>query len=137
MSVLKTNVLLPLRAISAAVLVALPLAGCVMDDLEADDRPTAYRLEDRYPIKVSGGRAHTKPCGNWTKDATETASNEMFPNHGCAVQANIAAMVADPNDLVRPDTMSMAPGASRAAAVRKINEGQNTNSTTRSIFSIF
>lgn len=41
-------------------------------------------------------------CGQWREDATETESNMMSPNHGCAVQANIAAMVADPSTLNVP-----------------------------------
>ncbi len=66
-----------------------------------------YSGSSMSPVKVSFTRAYakTEPCGDWSRDATQTRSNEMSPNHGCAVQANIAAMIANPNDLEVPGAM--------------------------------
>ena len=47
--------------------------------------------------------------------------NELLPNHGCAVQANIAAMTAYPQDLVKLRRMSRAPAESRVAAVKALS----------------
>ena len=44
------------RTALLALLVAAPLAGCAMDDLEADDTFAAYRVEERYPTQLSGGQ---------------------------------------------------------------------------------
>jgi pilus assembly protein CpaD len=41
-------------------------------------------------------------CGQWNQDTTETENNMLASNHGCAVQANIAAMVANPETLSVP-----------------------------------
>lgn len=81
--------------------------------------------------------AVTRPCGTWDTNLADSADNAPNSNHGCAIQANIAAMVVNPNDFEAPKTMSPSPAASRAQAVSKINNGQSTNTATRSIFSLF
>ena len=48
----------------------------------------------RVEISFVSYVAHTEPCGDWSVDASETASNLPMPNFGCAVQHNVAAMVA-------------------------------------------
>ncbi len=61
--------------------------------------------------------AKTKPCGDWSVDAGETMKNEHLPTHGCAVQANIAAMVADPSTLVVPVAVAPAYASTRTKAI--------------------
>lgn len=60
------------------------------------------------PIRLSyvSTYAKTKKCGDWSEDATDTAENQLALNHGCAVQANIAAEVANPETLVVPATVT-------------------------------
>ena len=45
-------------------------------------------------------------CGQWPEDLTDTQENMLTANHGCAVQANIAAMVANPETLSVPASVS-------------------------------
>lgn len=52
--------------------------------------------------------AHTEPCGDWSSDWGFTLTNKLPSNFGCAVNQNVAAMVADPRDLITPKPM--APG---------------------------
>ncbi len=40
--------------------------------------------------------AVTEECGDWSSDLTNTSRNEPYPNLGCSIQSNIAAMVANP-----------------------------------------
>ncbi len=80
--------------------------------------------------------AHTKPCGDWSVDATDTGQNQHMSNHGCAVQANIAAMVADPEDFVTPQPVTPVPAPNGTAAIKKISDGSGS-ATGRSLFSIF
>jgi pilus assembly protein CpaD len=47
-------------------------------------------------------------CGDWSTDLASTAGNLPHPNFGCAQQRNLAAMVADPRDLLTPD-MTVTP----------------------------
>ncbi|MPZ55796.1 MAG: pilus assembly protein CpaD [Rhizobiales bacterium] len=50
--------------------------------------------------------AEAGPCGLWPADVGPTAraylQNKPYWNHGCASQRNLAAMVANPADLVQP-----------------------------------
>ena len=50
------------------------------------------------------GQAPTA-CGDWSEDLAFTMENQTSKNFGCAVQHNIAAMVADPRDLLGPRPM--------------------------------
>jgi len=70
--------------------------------------------------------AHTDACGNWTEDADATTDNLPMPDFGCAVQHNVAAMVADPRDLVTPRDMSPADAARRATIIKQYETGQTT-----------
>jgi pilus assembly protein CpaD len=51
-------------------------------------------------VIVSRTRASVPNCPNWSIPSQPNSQNRMMPNFGCAVNANIAAMVADPQDLV-------------------------------------
>jgi pilus assembly protein CpaD len=56
------------------------------------------------PVRVSyyAIRASTGKCGRWPDDLTNTSENKHYANFGCASQNNLAAQVANPNDLVGP-----------------------------------
>ena len=41
-------------------------------------------------------------CGNWSENLAVTYDNQPHPNFGCTAQHNLAAMVANPRDLVTP-----------------------------------
>ncbi len=70
--------------------------------------------------------AHSDECGDWSQNAGDTASNLPMPNFGCSTQHNIAAMVADPRDLVEPRTMDPADAKRRAVVTGKYEQGQIT-----------
>ncbi len=42
------------------------------------------------------------PCGAWQEDLAEMRENRNYANFGCATQKNLAAMVANPADLLAP-----------------------------------
>ena len=45
-------------------------------------------------------------CGNnWSENLASNSSNVGHPNFGCANQHNLAAMVANPADVLGPRTM--------------------------------
>jgi pilus assembly protein CpaD len=72
--------------------------------------------------------AHTDPCENWTQDAEDTGDNTPMPNFGCSVQHNIAAMVADPRDLVAPRGMDAGDATRRETVVGTYEKAQATAS---------
>jgi type IV pilus biogenesis protein CpaD/CtpE len=105
----------------AVVAVSAALAGCALDDFAKDDSFEPYGGSKQHPIKVVNGKASVEKCGDWSENVLENGDNLMMPNHGCAVQSNIAAMTAYPNDLVRARRMSRPPAIGRVAAVKKIS----------------
>lgn len=61
-------------------------------------------------------------------DMSDISKNEELPTIGCAVNTNLAAMIADPADL-RGDTAIGAPDTARTSDVfEKYQTGQDTNS---------
>ena len=75
--------------------------------------------------------AKTKPCGDWSTDASETHLNEHLTSHGCSVQANIAAMVADPSTLIVPVAVAPAIASTRTKVVGSL-DAITTSSTSSS-----
>lgn len=51
-------------------------------------------------VVVSRTRASVPGCPNWDRPAAPDFDNQQMPSTGCAVNGNLTAMVADPQDLV-------------------------------------
>jgi pilus assembly protein CpaD len=51
-------------------------------------------------IIVSRTRAEVPGCPNWSRPSQPNYNNRMLSNFGCGVNSNLAAMVANPEDLV-------------------------------------
>jgi pilus assembly protein CpaD len=51
-------------------------------------------------VVVSRSRASVPGCPNWSVPSQPNIENATMSNFGCAVNANLAAMVANPEDLV-------------------------------------
>jgi type IV pilus biogenesis protein CpaD/CtpE len=115
------NLKLPQTAFAAFLALAtLALSGCITDDAMNDDGiRNPYQSPVAYPLQAMRGKGDK--CGNWPEDLTETSQNTAYVNHGCAVQANIAAEIADPSTLYRPHATDLPLGANAAAAVRNMN----------------
>jgi pilus assembly protein CpaD len=52
-------------------------------------------------IVVTRSTASVPNCPNWSKTTEANYNSGTHPNYGCAVNGNLASMVADPEDLVR------------------------------------
>lgn len=50
-------------------------------------------------VVVSRTRAEVPNCPDWSRKSQPNFEERTMPNFGCAVNSNLAAMVADPNDL--------------------------------------
>lgn len=61
--------------------------------------------------------ASTKECGDWSHNLANTYKNELFPNMGCAMQNNVAAMVSNPDDLLAPRASPPVRSAARDPAM--------------------
>ena len=51
-------------------------------------------------VVVSRTRASVPNCPNWSRPGAPSTANEMMSNFGCGVNSNLAAMIANPEDLV-------------------------------------
>ncbi len=98
--------------------------------------PSLASVRISYP-KVA---AQAGPCGLWPRDIGPTFNRDYFENqpywnYGCATQRNLAAMVANPSDLVQPRGETAAYTARRTVVVDKYRQGSATStqySTTSS-----
>ncbi|HEX3430265.1 MAG TPA: CpaD family pilus assembly protein [Rhizomicrobium sp.] len=84
--------------------------------------------ETRVEIGYIAYAARTDGCGNWSEDASDTAQNLPMPDFGCSVQHNVAAMVADPRDLVAPRGMGPSDATRRQTVVGTYEKAQSTGS---------
>ena len=51
-------------------------------------------------VVVSRSSATVPNCPNWSAKSDTNLNNATYPNYGCAVNSNLAAMVADPEHLL-------------------------------------
>lgn len=71
--------------------------------------------------------ASTKPCGDWSTNMANNPLNEPYPDFGCSVQQNIAAMVANPDDLVSARAMGPTYSKSQIPVVDNYQSGAWTD----------
>ena len=86
--------------------------------------------QDNAPVILSFMRyvATASACGDWSDDASTSYANTRMPNHGCATQNNLAAMVLDPRDLEVPRTLDPADVGRRQKVIADYRAGQSTGS---------
>ena len=99
-----------------------------------------YRTQDPVrlgTIRVNYPRmaAETGPCGLWPEDIGPTSdpvywSNRPHWNHGCASQRNLAAQVANPEDLVQPRAEGPVLASRRSTVTDKYRKGEATATQT-------
>jgi pilus assembly protein CpaD len=88
-----------------------------------------YRADGREaPVRVSYLRyvAEGPVCGAWPTNLADQRDNGNYPNFGCANQKNLAAMVANPADLLGPRTESDRPSERRDTVWGKYVKGESS-----------
>ena len=87
----------------------------------------------RVAVNYIAYTAHTQACGEWTENESFTMDNRTPKNFGCSIQQNIAAMVADPRDLLGPGPMGPVDTARRATVTARVtNSARGAVSRTQS-----
>jgi pilus assembly protein CpaD len=113
---------------SHEITAALVRAGFAAHAVEK--RPyLAEPVNDAAPIRLSYPRmvAHVPhQCGQWPNQALGDNSNADYWNFGCATQANFAAMVANPTDLVAPPEIGAPDATRRSKVLSKYRKGEKT-----------
>lgn len=82
--------------------------------------------DNRVELGYMTYEARVEPCGNWSKNLASTEENDTAPDLGCSVQHNIAAMVADPRDLVEPHREDGSDAMRRATIMTHYEKGEPT-----------
>jgi len=104
----------------------VPATGIGVRPYRANGKRLAT-LRLNYPkVKAIAG-----PCGLWPEDLGATYDpwhyeNRQYWNFGCASQRNLAAMVADPADLVQPRAETPIYEEKRAVGIDKWRKGQSS-----------
>jgi pilus assembly protein CpaD len=60
--------------------------------------------DSQPPVRVSYSKvvASAGACGRWPDDLMKNSENKHYADFGCSYQRNLAAQVANPNDLIGP-----------------------------------
>ncbi len=95
-------------------------------------RVAGYPADDATAQPVIVGfqvyTAQGPTCGSFGNLA-RSAGNTPYDNFGCALAANIAAQVANPQDLISPRDMTPADAARRGVVLGKYRNGDPTSTT--------
>ncbi len=93
-------------------------------------RLSARDTDADAPLTVSYERYSVKlpECGDFSKTMTTEPRNLVSPNYGCSTQRNIAAMIANPADLVRMRGQTPADAERRSLVIQNYQQGKVTES---------
>lgn len=84
------------------------------------------------PIILSFSRyeAQAPECAPlWQQDLGHQSNNQPWESFGCSMQANLAAMVEDPADLLHPRTMDPRDSDRRDTVMEAYRAGEQTHAT--------
>lgn len=88
----------------------------VRDDVQAQAARYGLLVSDEVPVTgapiapgtvrivVSRMKAAVPGCPDFSRNSSTDFQNNTSPNHGCGVNSSLAAMIANPTDLVRGQT---------------------------------
>ncbi|HRX38032.1 MAG TPA: CpaD family pilus assembly protein [Parvularculaceae bacterium] len=100
----------------------------------SDITGSSYRAADDRGTKLIVSYTHyvatPSACGVWAGVKARDYANMHTPNFGCATQNNIAAMLADPHDLIAPADETPPDSTARIRGVQAYREGAVTVSET-------
>lgn len=84
--------------------------------------------DPRAPVLVGFDtvRAVVPQCGTSWTSLTRSGSNAGYGNFGCAVNANLAAQIANPRDIVQPRAMTPVDAGRRAVVFDHYRQGTPT-----------
>jgi len=82
--------------------------------------------QDNLRIVVTRSSASVPGCPNWDSKSAINPQNSTSSNYGCATNSNLAAMVADPNDLIKGARNDRHDPSAATRAIRTYREKPQT-----------
>jgi pilus assembly protein CpaD len=77
-------------------------------------------------VVVSRLTARVEGCSDWSRGPTPEVDGSASSNYGCATNSNLAAMIANPNDLISGQTGDQSrPGARSTKAIGDYRNGKS------------
>ena len=116
------------RAILPSVTNALTVSGVPAHRMNV----TSYYAAEHgatAPIRLSyiAVTAKVEQCGKWPEDlAAQNNNNQNYHNFGCASQNNLAAIIANPADLLAPRGTTPIDAARRNQVIESYRNAENT-----------
>lgn len=107
---------------------ALNDAGVPWERLSGATYRTGGDAGDQLIVSYTHYVATPSECGIWTGITKTNYRNLKSPNFGCATQNNIAAMLADPHDLIAPAAIAPRDATASARALDAYRTGSSTSS---------
>ncbi len=77
-------------------------------------------------VVISRSQAYVPGCPDWSTKSDTDFSSRTSSNFGCAANSNLAAMVADPNDLVKGSNGALSDPVSAAKAIKAYRDAVPT-----------
>lgn len=106
--------------------------GVPMQDVRRGAYDAAAYEGEGVVVSFDGPAARSTPCPALWGDSRLNGSNQNSGRFGCATQANLAAMVADPRDLVAPAPL-LPPSSSRGVRVQRAFAAGDSTATANAI----
>lgn len=73
-------------------------------------------------VTITRSSARVDGCPNWSSTSGSSEKNATSSNYGCATNANLAAMVADPSDLIKGATTDRTDPSAATKPIRVFRE---------------
>ena len=115
-------------ALAASTRETLSRLGVNLSDVRESSYVAANSATGDIILSYTHYVATASACGIWKGVRGRDYRNMRSPNFGCSAQSNLAAMITDPHDLIRPATMTAPDSAIRIRGVKAFREGQDTSS---------
>lgn len=107
---------------------ALHDAGVPWESMSGATYRTGGDNGDQLIVSYTHYVATASECGIWDDVLVRNYRNIRSANYGCATQSNIAAMLADPYDLVAPAAMSPRDAIASQRGIDAYRAGESTAS---------
>lgn len=117
-------------ALAGHVRMTLMEAGVTHDALAAASYSAAGRAQAPVIVGFARYEARAPDCAPlWSQDLAHQSNNQPWESFGCATQANLAAMIEDPHDLLAPRDPDPRDSNRRATVMQAYRQGQPTGAT--------